>query len=180
MNGANSYEGVLSPGDLDVWSFTLCAGEPILLRLDELTVGSPLYLHLRLYGQDGTLLRSIGGASTVELSLLATNRGRFTVMAANDEAQFSGGNGGYRLTANGLSESLRLCDPKISGTNVLLNGVGGASGAEFVVLTSPLVEAPLATWTPLLTNQFDFFGTFSRASAFIGEEPARFYRLQQR
>jgi len=70
--------------------------------------------------------------------------------------------------------------PKISGTNVTLSGVGGVSGAEFTVFTSPLVEAPLATWSALFTNQFDLYGTFTRTNTFIRAEPNRFYILQQR
>ena len=46
-------------------------------------------------------------------------------------------------------------------------------------LTSPLVEAPLATWTPLFTNQFDFYGTFTRSNAYPRTEPRRFFILQQ-
>ena len=54
-----------------------------------------------------------------------------------------------------------------------------AFGEEFVVLTSPLVEAPLATWTPLFTNLFDFYGTFNRTSRFISTESRRFYIIRQ-
>ena len=85
----------------------------------------------------------------------------------------------YRLTVNGLSGSLKLCNPVISGTNVTLSGVGGEPGTDFTVLTSPLVEAPLATWTPLFTNQFDFFGVFTRSNAYPRTEPRRFFIIQQ-
>ena len=60
-----------------------------------------------------------------------------------------------------------------------LSGVGGVTGEEFVVLTSPLVEAPLATWTSLFTNQFDFFGAFTRSNAYPRTEPRRFFSLRQ-
>jgi hypothetical protein len=181
LNGTDTYDGTMNIADLDVWSFTLCAGELILLRMDELTANSSLYPYLRLYGRDGTLIKSDFGASTAQINMVATNSGTFTVVAANKEENFSnGGNGAYRLTVNGLSDDLRLCDPKISGTNVTLSGVGGVSGAEFTVLTSPLVEAPLATWSALFTNQFDLYGTFTRTNPFIRAEPNRFYILQQR
>jgi len=179
LNGANIYDGTMDIGDLDVWSFTHCAGELILLRMDELIPDSSLYPYLRLYGRDGLLIKSAFGASTVQINILATNTGTFTLVAGNDETHRTGGNGTYRLTVNGLSDGLRLCDPRISGTNVTLSGVGGASGAEFTVFTSPLVEAPLDTWTPLFTNQFDFYGTFSRTNTYLPGEPRRFFILQQ-
>jgi hypothetical protein len=62
---------------------------------------------------------------------------------------------------------------------VLLSGIGGSAGAEFTVFTSPLIEAPLATWTPLFTNQFDFYGTFTHTDPFTRAEPQRFFMLQQ-
>ena len=89
-----------------------------------------------------------------------------------------GGSGAYRLTVNGLSHDLRLCVPRVSGTNVTLSGVGGETGTDFVVLTSPLVEAPLSSWTPLFTNQFDFYGAFLRSNAYPRTEPKRFFILK--
>ena len=179
LNGANTYDGIMNTGDLDVWSFTLCAGELVLLRMDELTVGSSLYPLLRLYGPNGAELGSNFGQAAAEIVTRSTNGGTFTVVAANYESGTIGGNGAYRLTVNGLSDDLRLCDPKISGTNVTISGVGGAPGAEFTVFTSPLVEAPLDTWTPLFSNQFDFSGTFSGTNTYLPGEPKRFFILQQ-
>jgi hypothetical protein len=166
-------------GDLDVWSFTLCAGDNISLRLDEAGAGSSLTPWLRLYGRDGTLMRSVSGLSTVQVNVTATNNGTFLVVAGDFSSGYAG-TGAYRLTVNGLSHDLRLCVPRISGTNVNLSGVGGVDGTEFIVLTSPLVEAPLATWTPLFTNQFDFYGAFLRSNAYPRTEPRRFFILQQR
>ena len=123
-------------------------------------------------------MRSVSGASTAQFSLLATNGGTFLVVAGDFSGGYAG-SGAYRLTVNGLSDDLRLCDPRISGTNATLSGVGGVFGAEFTVLTSPLVEAPLATWTPLFTNQFDFYGTFARTNPFVRNEPKRFFIIRQ-
>jgi hypothetical protein len=179
MTGAGFYEGTIVIGDLDVWRFTACIGDSIALQMAETVSGSSLYPYLRLYGPNGVSLNSTQGDAAAGVSTRATNSGTFTVLAGNHELLSSGGNGTYRLTVNGLSADLRLCDPEISGTNITLSGVGGASGAGFTVFTSPLVETPLATWSPLFTNQFDFFGTFSRTNSYQPGEPKRFFILQQ-
>jgi hypothetical protein len=178
LNGSDVYEGMLDPGDLDVWSFTLCAGDIIALRLEELTPGSGLAPWLRLYGRDGTLQRSVSGVSNVQFSVAATNNGTFTVVAGDFSGGYAG-SGPYRLTVNGLSHDMRLCVPRVSGNNVTLSGVGGVTGTDFTVITSPLVEAPLATWTPLFTNQFDLYGTFTRSNAYPRNEPRRFFILRR-
>jgi len=178
LNGSDNYDGTLEAGDLDVFYFTLCRGDEIVARLDEGTVGSSLTPWIRLYGRDGTLIRTISGAATAQFSVLATNTGTF-VLVLGDLSNAYTGSGAYRLTVNGLSAGLKMCVPSVAGTNVNLTGVGGVSGEEFVVLTSPLVEAPLATWSPLFTNLFDFYGTFNRTSRFISTESRRFYIIRQ-
>ena len=174
--GEDAYDGMLDAGDLDVWSFTLCAGDIIALQLQELTPG--LTPWLRLYGRDGTLQRSASAVSNVQFSVTATNSGTFIVVASDFSGGYAG-SGPYRLTVNGLSHDVRLCVPRVSGNNVTLSGVGGVTGTDFTVLTSPLVEAPLATWTPLFTNQFDVYGTFIRSNAYPRNEPRRFFILRQ-
>jgi hypothetical protein len=178
LNGDNTYDGTIGVGDLDVFYFTACVGDSLVLQMDELVTGSSLVPWLRLYGRDGVLIRSVSGAATALISVRATNAGTFTVVAGDGNAPLSG-TGAYRLTVNGLSDGLKLCAPIVSGTNATLGGIGGIFGEEFVVLTSPLVEAPLATWTPLFTNAFDFYGTFNRTSRFISAEPRRFFILRQ-
>jgi len=178
LNGSDNYDGVLDAGDLDVFYFTLCRGDDIVVRLDEATAGLSLTPWVRLYGREGTLIRSLSGAATAQFSLLATNTGTF-ILVLGDFSSAYAGSGAYRLTVNGLSAGLKMCAPTIAGTNAALSGVGGVFGEEFVVLTSPLVEAPLATWTPILTNVFDFYGTFNRTSRYISTEPRRFYIIRQ-
>ena len=178
LNGSETYEGTLSSGDLDVFYFTLCRGEDIVLRLEELTAGGSLTPWIRLYGRDGTLMRTIANATAAQTRVRATNTGTF-ILVLGDLSNAYAGSGAYRLTVNGLSAGVKMCVPTIAGTNAALSGVGGVSGEEFVMLTSPLVEAPLATWSPLFTNLFDFYGTFNRTSRFISTESRRFYIIRQ-
>jgi hypothetical protein len=178
LTGVGSYDGTIDIGDIDVWTFTVCAGESIFLRVDELVAGSGLTPWIRLYGRDGVLLNSVSGIATAQISRPAPAGGAYTVVIGDGTSTLVG-SGAYRLTVNGLTAGMKMCVPGIAGTNAALSGVGGVSGEEFVVLTSPLVEAPLATWTPIFTNLFDFYGTFNRTSRFISTEPRRFYIIRQ-
>ena len=166
----------MDTGDLDEFYFTACVGDGISLRMDELVNGSTLTPWLRLYGRDGTLIKSVSGAAAAQISATATNTGTFIVVAGDASGGFSG-TGTYRLTVNGLTAGLKLCTPVLSGTNVNLTGVGGFTNATFIVFTHTNIIAPFALWTPLLTNQFDQFGVFTRTNASSRNDAVRFFRL---
>ena len=176
LTGSSNYDGTLTTGDLDVFYFTACLGENLTLQMDELVSGSSLTPWLRLYSRDGTLLKSILGTATALISVSATNAGTFTVVAGDGNGALSG-TGTYRLTVNGLSAGLKLCIPTLSGTNVNLAGIGGATNATFVLFTQTNSVTPLAQWTPLLTNQFDQFGVFSRTNVSRRSDAERYFRL---
>ncbi len=93
VNGLQ-YSGNITLGDLDMWSFPASAGNNLILRMG--TAGFNPYL--RLYGPDGALVGSAangaGGGNDVELDVLATNTGNFTVVAAS---YYDGGTGSYSL-----------------------------------------------------------------------------------
>jgi len=67
---------------------------------------------------------------------------------------------------------------RISGNNFALNGAGGVANASFYLLGSTNLAAPLATWTRLLTNQFDSAGNFNFTNALDPVSPQSFYLLQ--
>jgi trimeric autotransporter adhesin len=172
MTGAGSYLGTLDLGDLEVWAFTACKGDPISLRLNSTNFQGSM----SLYGPDGALLKTVGGNNNVwTLNYGATNCGRFEVVVSS---YYAGGTGTYGLTANGLSDILRICIPSIAGNNMVLSGAGGPTGATFIVLQSTNVEAPLASWTPLWTNQFDAYGTFGHTNAYHPNVPQQFFRYR--
>jgi hypothetical protein len=178
LNGSLSYDGTNDVGDLDIYFFTACVGEPLSLRMDELLAGSSLTPWLRLYGRDGVLIRSVSGVATAQFAVIATNTGVFTIVASDGSGTY-GGSGGYRLTANALIAGVRFCNPIISGTNLVMGVVGGRTNATFVLFTETNITTPVALWSPVLTNQFDSFGVFSRTSVLLRTEPKRFYELQQ-
>ncbi len=64
-----------------------------------------------------------------------------------------------------------------SGANVILNGInpGGASGLNYVILSSTNLSPPVARWKPVATNLFNSNGTFSFTNAIIPSQPATYF-----
>jgi hypothetical protein len=49
----------------------------------------------------------------------------------------------------------------LSGTNLVLNGMNGLSGATYYVLMSTNLTRPLSQWTPVATNVLSASGNFT-------------------
>jgi trimeric autotransporter adhesin len=177
FTGAGVYYGNITIGDMDPWTFTSCAGDIISVRATQITETNAFAPWVRLYGPTGALIGSSFGAVFGEVTLRATNTGRFLVVVANNDYYNNAGSGTYQLTVNGLSDGLKLCFPTISGANVNLAGVGGVSNATYILFTQTNAATPAAAWTPIRTNQFDSFGTFRYTNTFIPTEPQRYFRL---
>ena len=178
LNGSGSYNANMPIGDLDTWTFTACVGDPIRVRVDEITQTNNFAPWIRLYGPSGILLGSAFGATFAEISITATNRGTYLIVIANNEYYNNAGNGTYQLVVNGLSDGLKLCIPQISGTNTLLGAIGGVSNATYVLLTYTNITTPVASWTPIVTNQFDSFGFLNYTNLFDPAEKQRYFRLR--
>src|SRR5205814_601636 len=168
------YNGTLGVRDLDLWSFTACLGDNLVLRMDEATNGSPLTPWIRLYGRDGTLLNTVAGAGTAQISRTAPASGNYTVVLGDFSGGYAG-SGGYTLTLNGPSGGLKVCVPRIAGTNFMLGGVGGTPSATFILSTATNLGPSPALWTPLVTNQFDAFGAFAYTNLFNRTELQRYF-----
>jgi hypothetical protein len=74
-------------------------------------------------------------------------------------------------------------NPLVSSARISLNGLvfSGNSGvgyANYYLLGSTNLFAPVANWTRLLPNQFDAGGNFILTNAFDPKSPQKFYRLQ--
>jgi len=178
MTGAGSYLGTMNVGDLDVWSFTACTGDALVLQMTKLTNSSSLTPWIRLYGRDGTLLNSVANASSALISRTAPASGNYLVVLADDSSGY-GGSGAYTFTVNGLSSGLKLCPLVISCTNADVGGVGGTPGAGFVLFTTTNITTPAHLWTPIQTNLFDQFGVFSYTNLFNPAERQRYFLLQR-
>jgi len=177
MTGVESYDGMIDTGDIDVWSFSARAGDIISIDVTELTAGSPLTPQLRLYGPNGTLLRSFSGAATAQFAnFVAPTNGTYLVVVGDFSSGYVG-TGTYRMTVNGLSDRLKFYPPIIAGANVRLLSVGGLRGAPFTLLTTTDVSVPLNLWAEL-SYQFDQFGVADLITTFGSDEPQRFFRLR--
>ncbi|SPE51524.1 hypothetical protein SBV1_1360015 [Verrucomicrobia bacterium] len=92
----------------------------------------------------------------------------------------SGGTGTYGLSANGLSDGLKLCRPSIKGTTLTLNGVGGITNGGFLLFTTTNVAQPADLWTPILTNRFDQFGVLTYTNVYSPGLRQQYFRLLER
>ena len=171
LTDSPNYTGTISLGDLDIWAFTACQGEPINLRLNTTNFDGKL----QLYGQNGALLKTAQGSTSVSIAYTATNCGPFTVLVSS---YFINDSGTYGLTAEGLANELKICPPIISGSSLTVNGVGGPTNAVFVLYTTTNLDTPLALWTPILTNQFNQFGVFGYTSGYNPAQRQQFYRFR--
>jgi autotransporter-associated beta strand protein len=70
--------------------------------------------------------------------------------------------GGIQATANGL----------------VMSGSGGPPNGTYYLLSATNLAEPLASWTRLLTNQFDANGNFNFTNSLNPASPQSFYRLQ--
>jgi hypothetical protein len=86
------------------------------------------------------------------------------------------------VTLFGISPTVapmpRFTNSTVSGTNLVLSGVGGAPGAVYSVLASTNLATPLANWTSLTTNAFDSNGAFTLTNQIVPDLPFQFYTVQ--
>jgi len=149
--------------------------------MDQLTTTNTFNPWLRLYSPNGVLIGDSGlnngNALTAEITLNVTNSGSFTVLASDSGYFFFGGTGTYRLSSNGLYDGLKLCNPRISGANLVLSAVGGTPSASGVIYSATNVTTPFALWLPVQTNQFDQFGVLTVTTPYSANIPRQFFRL---
>jgi hypothetical protein len=65
----------------------------------------------------------------------------------------------------------------MNSKGLVMSGSGGTPNATFYLLASTNLTMPLASWTRVLTNQFDSSGNFNFTNA-IGTNAQSFYLLQ--
>jgi hypothetical protein len=153
-----------------MWSFTACQGDSINLQLNTTNFNG----YLELYGPNGALLKTSGNSTVSSIAYTATNCGTFTVLVSS---WYINGTGTYGLTANGLSDAMKVCPPIVSGASLTVNGVGGPTNAGFVLYSATNIATPFGLWTPVLTNQFDQFGVFGYTNIYNPAQHQQFYRF---
>ena len=170
MTNGGPFAGTITLADEDLWAFTACTGDSIILRLNSTNFTG----NMDLYGPTGALLKTAASATVAGIDYSATNCGTFIVLVTS---YFSGGTGTYGLTANGLSYGLRVCPPVIRGQTLTVNGVGGVTNAAFILYTTTNVATSLDLWTPILTNRFDQFGVFTYTNVYNPAQRQQYFRF---
>jgi uncharacterized repeat protein (TIGR01451 family) len=95
-NGAN-HAGEIHVGDIDQWFFDATAGSSIVARIGEVGGDSDLYPYLLLYGPNGALITYDSGAVVASLSAVASQSGRYTLVAMTADSGYDAA-GDYLLT----------------------------------------------------------------------------------
>jgi hypothetical protein len=172
MTNGGNYDGTITLGDLDMYACTACKGDVINLELKT----TNFYGSLQLYGPNGALLKSIGRYPLTDdlLAYTATNCGTFTVLISDVYGEETGT---YGLSANGICDALRLSPPVISGTSLILKGVGGTTNTSIVLYSTTNLTTAGGLWTPVLTNHFDKFRAFNYTNANQQPAPGKYFRF---
>jgi autotransporter-associated beta strand protein len=90
-----------------------------------------------------------------------------------------------QLTVNGtITVTAAPTPPQITstvlqaGNQLVSSGTGGTAFGTYWVLSSTDVAAPLAAWSPVLTNVYEFDGSFSFTNIVDPAKPTEFFMLQ--
>ena len=170
MTGAGNYPGTIALAGEDIWAFTACTGDAIHLVLNT----TNFYGNLDLYGPNGALLKTAASGTLATIDYTATNCGTFAALVTSYS---SGGTGTYGLSANRLSDGLKLCPPVVEAATLTLNGVGGGAGATFVLYSATNAASAFAHWTSIETNQFDRFGVFGYTNGLSPATQQQYWRI---
>jgi hypothetical protein len=170
LTGVKQYFGTITLADMDMWSFTAFKGDPINLELNTTGFSGAL----ELFGPTGARVASSFGGADNSFEYTAATSGTFKVLVSSDSF---GGIGTYSLTANGLSDTLKVSHPAISGANVMLTGIGGTSNAVVVLYSATNIATPFGLWTPVATNHFDQFGVFNSTNTYNPVLPQKYFRF---
>ena len=74
--------------------------------------------------------------------------------------------------------SITINTVQASGGNLILTGIGGASGGAYEILTATNLTTPLADWTTNTSGVFGNGGAFSNGIPVLNTAPARFFRIK--
>ncbi len=122
---------------------------------------SPYFLQWLKDGLDLVDGGNISGSTTASLTITnaqTNNDGNYWIVITNN----------YGSVTSSVATLTVLMSPNFTGITALgggngafiLNGVGGTNNGTYFVLTSTNLTIPLASWTPIATNQFGNLGQF--------------------
>lgn len=166
-----NYTGTITLGDLDIYSFIAYTSNIVNLALH----ATNIFGQIRLYGPSGALLVTGPSAQhTIQISYPATNSGTFTVLVSSGSI---GAAGAYGLSVSGIPSDLKFSSSILSGSDLVLNGVGGVSNVVYVLYSTTNLSNPFGFWTPVLTNRFGRSGVFICTNQFNITNEQKYFRL---
>jgi len=199
--GAGSVNGnfvvgggaILSPGMNGIGtltfsnSLTLAAGCTNIFEISNVPLTNSV---ARIFGaltNGGTLIvTNIGAAAltsgnSFKLFNAASYTGAFSKVILPSLPAGLGWNTNILNTSGTLSVAVvskpLIASAAVSSDGFELTGTGGVANANYYLLGSTNLAAPLTNWTRLLTNQFDSNGNFNFTNP-AGNDPQLFYLLQ--
>jgi uncharacterized repeat protein (TIGR03803 family) len=124
---------------------------------------------------DETNLPAIPGWTNFQFSAVATNSNTVLQFGSEDDNSYLGLD-----DISVVPGQLGIASVILSGSNLVLNGINGQSGATYYVLTSRDLLKPFSQWTPVATNTLGAGGNFAITvtNAVTNSIPRRFYILQ--
>ena len=125
---------------------------------------------------DGGNISGSTSASLMITNAQTSNNGNYWIVITNNYGSVTSS----VVTLTVLSAPLFGGITAAGGPNgaFILSGIGGTSGSNYFVLTSTNLAIPLASWTPIATNQFGNLGQFSFTNTPPTNVPQLFYILQ--
>ncbi|MCC6233916.1 MAG: hypothetical protein IT580_14825 [Verrucomicrobiales bacterium] len=145
-----SSTGNLELGDVDLWTIGADAGQRIQIQVRETVSGSALTPWFKLYGTDGTMLRSVFHASAAEFEFVAAEHGLHTLIV-RDGSNGRDATGGYELTVTGLraqGDRLRIRRMDPAATQVRVTWPTDLSVEGFRLVSNPVLSAE--GWAPVV------------------------------
>jgi hypothetical protein len=119
------------------------------------------------------------GASWATNNAAHTNWSAIAVSADGLRGVAASGSGGiYILQPPAGTVRPRFVGVSGSGSSLILSGVGGPPGGQYVLLASPDVAQPLSNWVAVVTNSFDGSGAFTLTNGVSPSQPHQFFILK--
>jgi autotransporter-associated beta strand protein len=177
------------PGTLTIGNnLTLAAGSTTYVQVQHLPLTNAAAYVSGTLTEGGALnVTNIGGAPLVEGdSFNLFNAGNYAGAFANVILPSLPAGLAWNTNALGASGVLSVVlagAPVIGEFSLLTNGLvltgtGGAANANYYLLSSTNIAAPLSNWARLLTNEFDDSGDFTFTNPPASGAPQEFFLLQ--
>ena len=124
---------------------------------------------------DETNLSEIPGWTNLQFTVVATNSSTVLQFGSRDDNSYFGLD-----DISVVPAPLGIASVRLSGADLVLDGINGQSGATYYVLTSTNLLLPFSQWTPVATNTLGVSGNFTITvtNTVTNSTPQRFYILQ--